>query len=162
MPPTVNTTAVTINLTCNSIEESVPPYNFALLGGLVAYSNNTSAPFSGFSAEAVGTPQPSCAAFQLNVTDEGYNSTTNVTSIGNWALTFIPRSPTTQDSPFGNNVNTITGNGATGLNGTFALNIGNVKIKNAGSWDWTLMIQINMPGGAIHCFASDPEMDVTP
>ncbi len=58
-------------------------------------------------------------------------------------------------------MNTITGSGGTGSGGTWTLNTGNNMIRNAGSWDWSLMVQMNIPGGAIHCFASDPEMDVT-
>lgn len=155
-----NTTAVSVIITLNTITDATPPYNVLSLAGTVFYDNSTSSNFSTWTAENVGTPQPSGAAFQLNVTDSGYSSS-NQTGIGNWALTFIPRSPTTQQSPFGNNQNTISGSGATGSNGTWTLDIGNNKIKNAGSWDWTLVVQMTLPGGAIHCFASDPEMDVT-
>jgi hypothetical protein len=35
-----------------------------------------------------------------------------------------------------------------------------VKIKNSGDWDWGLMVQMMLPGGAIECFSSDPEMEV--
>lgn len=157
-----NTTAVTVNLTLNTTLVTQPPYNIASVGGTIAYDDGTSSTFTGWNAEGVGTPQPSGASFSLNVMDAGYS--VNQTSIGNWALTFIPRGYAPQASPFGNNVNTIAGNGGTGTNGNFSLNLGNPnpKIKNAGSWDWTLMVQITFPNGQIHCFASDPEMDVNP
>lgn len=155
-----NTTAVTATITLNTAVNTLPPYNVLSIAGTVFYDNNGSSAFNTFAAENIGTPQPNGASFQLSVTDSGY-SASNQTGIGNWALTFIPRSPTAPQSPFGNNVNTITGNGGTGSGNTWTLNTGNNKIKNAGSWDWSLMVQMNMPGGAIHCFASDPEMDVT-
>jgi hypothetical protein len=44
--------------------------------------------------------------------------------------------------------------------GRFTLDLGNVKIKNSGDWDWGLMVQMVLPGGAIKCFSSDPEMEV--
>jgi hypothetical protein len=154
MPDTIS---VAVQLTFDSSVASAP-YNFASLSGQVNFSDGTHQSFSGWTSQNVGTPQPSGAAFSLNVVDSSY--TANQTSIGNWALTFIPRSPTTQDSPFGNNENTITGTGASGQNGTFSLDIGGAKIKNGGNWDWTLMMQVDFPNGQIHCFASDPEMDV--
>ena len=48
------------------------------------------------------------------------------------------------------------------------LRIGNAKIKQLGghtseSWDWALMVQINLPNSGtplIQCYASDPQMDV--
>ncbi len=158
-----DTVAVAVTFTLNSTAiANTPPYNITGCSGLVTYSDNTSAPINGWDAEAIGTPQPNGASFSLNVNDAGYSST-NQTSIGNWALTCIPRSPTTQASPFTSNSNTITGNGATGSNGNFSLNFSNPvpKIKNAGDWDWSLMVQINLPGGVIHCYGSDPEMDVS-
>jgi hypothetical protein len=45
--------------------------------------------------------------------------------------------------------------------GVFTLNTGNVKIKNAGDWDYALMIQMTLPDGSIKCFSSDPEMEVS-
>ena len=47
-------------------------------------------------------------------------------------------------------------------NGVFTLDTGNVKIKNAGDWDWSLMVQMRMADGVtIKCFSSDPEMEVS-
>jgi hypothetical protein len=83
-----------------------------------------------------------------------------VANVANWALTFIPRGATSQQSPFGNNQNTISGNGATRSDGLFTLNTGNVKIKNTGDWDWALMVQMVLPNGSVECFCSDPEMEV--
>lgn len=155
-----NTTAVNVTITLNTAASPAAPYNVSGIAGTVFYDNNGSLSFNTWSAENIGIPQPNGAAFQVNVVDSGYSSS-NQTGIGNWAVTFIPRSPTTQQSPFGNNQNTISGSGVSGANGTWTLNLGSVKIKNPGSWDWSLMVQMTMPGGGIHCFASDPEMDVT-
>ena len=156
------TTAVAVTFTLNTVTDSTPPYNVSGIQGIVSYDDKGNSAFNTWSAENVGTPQPAGAPFSIGVTDLGWSSS-NQTGIANWALTFIPRGATNGASPFGNNQNTITGNGATGSNGNFTLNFsgGNPKIKNAGSWDWALMVQMTMPGGAIHCFASDPEMDVT-
>ena len=159
-----NTVSVAVTFTLDSTTlANTPPYEITGCSGLVSYADNTQSSFSGWNAEAVGTPQASGAAFSLIVVDNGY-SATNQTAIGNWALTFIPRGAQNNlASPFGNNQNTLTGSGVLSQNGnTFTLSIGNNKIKNAGSWDWALMVQITLPGGAIHCYASDPEMDVNP
>ena len=159
-----NTTAVSVTLTLSTLANTNPPFNVSGINGTVTYDNNGgSSTFNTWTAENVGTPQPSGAGFTLIVKDLGQS--TYQTGIGNWALTFIPRSPTTQASPFGNQVNTITGNGGTANpDGSYTLNFsgGNPKIKNAGSWDWSLMVQITFPNGPTHCFASDPEMDVNP
>lgn len=156
------TTAVTVTFTLNSATATTPPYVITGISGRVDYDGGVgSTYFNTWSPETVGTPQTNGAAFNLSVTDAGYNSANNATSIGNWAVTFVPRSPTTADSPFGNNIDTITGSGGSNSNGTFVLNIGNNTIKNAGGWDWALMVQIIIPNVGTHCFASDPEMDVS-
>lgn len=154
-----NTQAVTINLTFNSLERTTPPYDFDTVAGQVLFTDGSTSPIDGWTAESVGTPQPSGAAFTLNLVDSAY-SATNQTSVANWALTFLPRPGTSQASPFGNNLNTLTGSGSSGNGGTFNLDIGSNKIKNPGNWDWTLVVQIQLSDGTIHCFASDPEMDV--
>lgn len=158
------TTAVSVTFTLNSATDTTPPYEISGITGRVDYDGGVSSTyFNTWAPETVGTPQSSGADFNLAVTDAGYNSASNATSIGNWSVTFIPRSPTTAASPFGNNVNTITGTGGTNANGTFTLNTGNNKIKNAGGWDWALLVQIIIPGSpsVTRCFASDPEMDVS-
>lgn len=166
-----NTKAVSVTFTLNSTTPTTPPYNITGCGGTVTYDDDTTSTIDGFNAEDIGTPDSSGASFTLNVTDSGYNSTSNATSIGNWALTCIPRSPTTVSSPFAANQNTITGSGATNNNGTFTLSFDNPqpKIKNAGNFDWSLMVQVIIPvpksrqppTTVTHCFGSDPEMDVT-
>jgi len=96
------------------------------------------------------------------VTDSSYSTGNNQTGIANWALTFIPRGSTTAQSPFGNNQNTLTGSGGSNSNGTSTLDIGNLKIKNGGDWDWGLMVQMEMADGTtIKCFSSDPGMEVS-
>ena len=162
-----NTVAVAVTFTLNSTNlVGTPPYNISACSGTISFDNNTSSTIAGFGPENIGTPVSGGASFSLTVVDSGYSSPLNATSIGNWALTCIPRGATTQASPFGNNVNTITGKGATGtVPGTFLLDIGNNKIKqlgpgvSSGNWDWSLMVQINV-GNTIHCYGSDPEMDV--
>ena len=160
MPATNQTTAVTVTFTLYSSSAN-PPYDVAGCTDTISYNNNApDSSFSGWNAESIGTPQPSGAAFTLIVADSNYASGSNETGIGNWALTFIPRAGTSQQSPFGNSQNTIASSGATNNDGVFTLNLGNIKIKNAGNWDWSLMIQMVLPGGAVKCFASDPEMEV--
>lgn len=153
------TTAVTVTFTLYSSAAN-PPYEVSGCEGTIGYSDGSSVPFSGWSAEAVGTPQPNGASFTLKVADASYSSSSNVTGVANWALTFIPRGSTRAQSPFGNNQNTISGSGATNNDGVFTLNLGNVTINNVGDWDWSLMIQMTLPDGTIKCFSSDPEMEV--
>jgi hypothetical protein len=157
--PTNFTTDVAVTFTLYSSSPN-PPYNVAGCDGKVTFADGTRTDFPGWNAMAVGTPQANGATFELYVADSSYSSGSNVTGVANWALTFIPRAGTSQQSPFGNNQNTISGSGATNNNGVFALNLGNAKIKNAGNWDWSLMIQMTLPGGTVKCFASDPEMEV--
>jgi hypothetical protein len=158
--PTTQTTAVSVTFTLYSSVAN-PPYEIAGVQGTITYDNNTpSLQFTGWNAADIGTPEPNGAAFTLNVADANYSSSSNVTGVANWALTFIPRGTTRAQSPFGNNQNTITGTGATNNNGVFTLNLGNVAIKSGGDWDWSLMIQMTQPGGAVKCFSSDPEMEV--
>jgi len=156
------TTAVAVTFTLNTATNATPPYEVGSILGTVSYNDKGNSTFNTWTTEKVGTPQPAGADFSISVTDQGWSSG-NQTGIANWALTFIPRGATNGSSPFGNNQNTITGNGASGSNDTFTLNFtgGNPKIKNPGSWDWSLMVQMTLPGGQIHCFSSDPEMEVT-
>jgi hypothetical protein len=166
MPNTNQTTGVSVTFTLYS-SAAQPPYEVAGCAGTIAYNNNAPAvSFNSWNAQDIGTPQPNGADFTLMVADSSYSSFNNVTGVANWALTFIPRGATTQQSPFGNNQNTITGTGVlVNNNGVFTLlnSTSNVKIKNAGDWDWGLMIQMVVPNGAasvVKCFSSDPEMQV--
>ena len=153
-----DTRSVAVTFTLDS-SDATPPYEIGTLTGLITYDDSSTLPFRGWVVEDVGTPDPNGATFSLNVVDSNYAN--GATTIDNWALAFIPRPGTSQNSPFGNNVNMITGNGfATNQLGNFGLNLNNAKIKNAGSWDWALMIQVQLPDGTIKCFASDPQMDV--
>ena len=154
------TTAVSVKFTLYSTTVS-PPYEVAGCEGVISYDDGTSQSFNGWNAEDIGTPQPNGASFSLVVADSSYSSGNNQTGIANWALTFIPRAPTTAQSPFGNNQNTMVGPGVTNNNGQFTLDTGNAKIKTAGDWDWALMVQMKMADGVtIKCFSSDPEMEV--
>jgi hypothetical protein len=176
------TTAVSVTFSLNSLTDAAPPYEVTGCSGAVTTQASGTPPpppvltnFTGFGAESIGTPQPSGATFSLSVTDLSYNATTRATSIGNWALMFIPCQGTTQLSPFGNNASSamITGSGGTVSGQTFSLPIPNsVKIQQLGNnittagWDWVLMVQMIIPttnptGTVVHCFASDPEWDVS-
>jgi hypothetical protein len=161
MPQQTYTVSVSVTFTLYS-SAGAPPYEVAGCQGLISYNDNTPAQaFNGWNAEDIGTPEPNGATFTLNVADASYSSSSNVTGVANWALTFIPRGGTNQQSPFSNNENTIAGNGATNNNGVFTLNLGsNTRINNVGNWDWALMIQMVLPDGTIECFSSDPEMEV--
>ena len=133
----------------------------SLCEGVIAYSSGPDANFTGWNDESIGTPIASGAAFYLSIEDTAWNSTTNNTQVAGWSLTFLPRPGNSLASPFGNNQNTITGGANAGVNGSFPLVNGtpNEKIKNGGNWDWVFMVQMSV-GGVIHCFASDPEMEV--
>lgn len=157
-----NTTAVAVTFTLDStVNPNTPPYEITGCSGEISYAGGGSAQFTGWQM-GVGTPEANGADFAVVVKDNGYGPA-NQTSIGHWALTFIPRGTTTDQSPFGNHESTITGTGAANANGTFTLKFNNPqpKIKDKGSWDWALIVQINLPVGQVHCYASDPEMDVT-
>ena len=157
--PSLNTVSVAVTFTLDSSIPQ-PPYNVATCSVLITYTDNSNVTLSGWGAEGLGTPQPSGAAFSLVIKD---SNPSPLSAINNWGLTCIPRSPTTAASPFGNNASTITGNGSQPAGGGFPLNIGNNKIKNAGYWDWTLMVQVVCADGVtVKCFGSDPEMEVGP
>lgn len=49
-------------------------------------------------AEDIGTPEPNGATFTLKVDDLDYVAGSNVTGVGNWAVTFVPRGTTTAQS----------------------------------------------------------------
>ena len=157
--PNKQTTAVTVTFTLYSSAAS-PPYKIAGLEGTISYNDGSDVDFTGWNPEDIGTPEPNGATFTLMVADSSYSTGNNETGVANWAVTFIPRAPTTAQSPFGNNQNTISGSGATNNVGVFTLNLGNETIKNSGDWDWSLMIQMTLPDGTIKCFSSDPEMEV--
>lgn len=169
------TTAVSVTFSLNSLTDPGPPYEISGCTGTITNQPPPPTPFTGFGKMGIGTPQSNGATFSVSVTDLSYNATSRATSIGNWALTFIPCQGTTQPSPFGNNANSalIAGSGGTVNGQTFTLPIpSSVKIQQLGNnvtaagWDWGLMVQIIIPttnptGTVVHCYASDPEMDVT-
>lgn len=153
------TVQVAVTFTLDSSIGS-PPFNIAGCSGIVSYNDSTPAkPWGGWNAVDIGIPVSGGAAFTVNVVDSSY--AVNQTVVKNWALTFLPRGATSDTSPFSSNQNTVAGSGGTTvLPGNTSLDLSSVKIKNAGDWDWTLMVQMQMSDTEIHCFASDPEMDV--
>lgn len=156
------TTSVAITVTLNSTS-SGPPYDMNDCQCVISQDDGTSSTLTGWGQVKIPVPVNNGAQFSLAVRDSGFNSATNPSSIVGWALTFLPRPGTSQASPFGNNVNTLTGGAVSGTGNLFPLNVGNSKIKQSGGWDWVLMAQVNTgPAGqqAIKCFASDPEMEV--
>jgi hypothetical protein len=173
------TTSVSVTFTLSSATTSGPPYNIPTCSGSYTTqlpgNDPVQNPFTGFGKLNIGTPQPSGASFSVSITDLSYG-TNWASSIGNWALVFIPRPGTTQLSPFGPNAASalITGNGGSlgsqPGSQTFTLPIptsaaiqtlGN-NVTSAG-WDWMLMVQMNVAStpASTRCFSSDPEMDVT-
>ena len=158
--PDNQTTAVSVKFTLYSSAAS-PPYEVSGCDGTISYTNNApDTTFSGWNAVDIGTPQPGGATLTVTVADASYSSSSNVTGVANWALTFIPRGTTRAQSPFDNNQNTISGSGAVNNDGVFTLDLANEKITSSGDWDWSLMVQMTMPDGTIKCFSSDPEMEV--
>jgi hypothetical protein len=162
MPNNLTTSGVSVYFTLYSATASAP-YNVPGCQGSYTYSDGSTSPFTGFVAENLGTIDPNGAWFAVTVADASYSSNNNVTSVGHWAITFIPRgvANVAPQSPIGNNQSTIAGYGATDQTGRFVLDLSNYKIKNNGTFDWSLMIQMIMSDGStIKCFASDPEMEV--
>jgi hypothetical protein len=164
MPNTnVTTSGVFVQFTLSTSTASAP-FNMTGCQGQVNYSDGSYTPFYNWAAAVLGTLDPNGADLAITVVDSSYSASSNVTSVANWAITFIPRGANaTSQSPVGNNQSTITGSSATdpANNGQFVLPLTNVKIKNSGDFDWMLMIQMVMSDGdTIKCFASDPEMEV--
>jgi hypothetical protein len=159
-----NATTVTVTFNLDS-SASAPPYNMSSqMSCAVTYDDGPTQNFDNFATEALGTLANSGATFTLRVVDSNYAN--SATTVGNWALTCIPRAPTTGASPFQGQNSTITnpnnGVSSTNSNGTFTLSTGNATLKNSGKWDWSLMVQMIMSDGTtIKCFASDPEMDIS-
>ena len=160
------TTAVAITLTLKSLDtENAPPFNVTNISCVVTTQTGNDPPtpqppITGWTLENIPPPQPQGAAFTLSVVDQDYDSTSNATSVANWAMTFLPRPGTTDASPFDNNQNTVVGDGSQagqGGGGTFVL-MSNT-IKNSGTFDWIFMIQM-VVGSEVYAFASDPEMEV--
>jgi hypothetical protein len=160
--PNATSVAVTFNLDSSA---TTPPYNMSnQMTCLVTYDDSSTQSFSNFATEAIGTLANGGAAFTLNVVDANWGN--GPTSIGNWALTCIPRNSATGVSPFQAQNSTITdppsGASYTNNGGTFTLSTQNAKLTNSGKWDWSLMVQIIMSDNTtIKCFASDPEMDIS-
>ena len=157
-----NATNVTVTFNLDS-SASAPPYNVsAQMTCIVTYDEGDPASFPNFATEAIGTLANGGATFTLIVVDSNYPN--SATTVGNWALTCIPRAPTTGTSPFQSQNSTITNPrnqvSYTNSNGTLTLNTGNAKLMNTGSWDWSLMVQMITSNGT-KCFASDPEMDIS-
>ena len=155
-----NTVSVTVTLSFDSLATAAPPYNIADCSVYVQYADGTNATLQGWGPEALSAPQTGGATFAVNLVD---TNPTPATGLQNWALTCIPRSGTSDASPFGNNKNTLSGTGPGAANGgNFPLDMNTPKIKNTGTWDWALMVQVVGSDGVIRCFASDPEMEVGP
>lgn len=157
-----NATAVTVTFNLDS-SASAPPYNVSSqMTCAVTRDDGTTTYYNNFAIESIGTLANGGATFTLIVVDSNYAN--SATTVGNWALTCIPRSSSTGVSPFqAQNVTITNPNNQvsyTNTNGTFTLNTGNAKLANSGSWDWSLMVQMITTYGT-KCFASDPEMDIS-
>jgi hypothetical protein len=145
---------------------SGPPFNIADCSGVIYLDDGSQRTWSGWTRETLGNPQASGAVFNIFVQDTAA-SPVGAAAVLNWVLTFMKRPGTRDASPFATNENTVTGSGATGAGGKgLLLDIDhNVKVKNSGTWDWGLLLQIETTpndSASIKCFASDPEMEVGP
>ena len=166
MPNPIYANSVTVTFTLDTTKPVPvkPPYIISDVSSTVVYSDGTRLTYPGWGTQIVNKPKPGGADFTVIVIDQGYGSA-NKTDVANWAMTFLPRYPTTDDSPFGNNKNSVAGQGTSAASkGTFTLDFSNAapKLKDTGTWDWALMVQMVLPNGEVHCFDSDPEMDVNP
>ena len=157
--PKSDTASVTVQLSLKSTLNT-PPFNITDCQSTITDENGNKSTYSGWNPQDVGKPKADGADFTLTVQDLDYPS--NKTTLANWVLTCLRRGATKEASPFSANDSSITGNGGTLTSpGIFKLDLKNAKIKNAGSWDWSLLVQIVMPDQTtVKCFVSDPEMDV--
>jgi hypothetical protein len=157
--PKPDTQSVAVQLSLKS-SQNTPPFNITECQSTITDVGGKSSHYSGWNPQDVGKPQTGGADFTLTVQDLDYAS--NKTTIANWVLTCLRRGATKEASPFSANDSSIAGNGGTLMSaGIFTLDLKNAKIKNAGSWDWSLLVQIVMPDQTtVKCFVSDPEMDV--
>src|SRR5262245_50168343 len=157
--PKPDTSSVAVQLTLSSLHRS-SPFNITDCKSIITDVNGQQTTYKGWDPQDVGKPQHGGADFTLTVHDDDY-SANNPTMVGRWVLTCLRRGATRDASPFSANAPSIAGEGADVANGVFTLDLNQAKIKNAGSWDWSLLIQMVMPNDtATKCFVSDPEMDV--
>jgi len=156
--PKPDTQSVAVQLSLRSLQPK-PPFNITECESTITDVNGGKSHYSGWNPQDVGKPQGGGADFTLAVQDLDYGS--NETSLAYWVLTCLPRGDTKDASPFSANDSSIAGKGGTLTSaGIFTLDLKKAKIKNAGSWDWSLLVQIVMPNETLKCFVSDPEMDV--
>jgi hypothetical protein len=160
--PKSPTTSVTAYLTFDS-SQSTPPFAFTGSVATIIDASGGLKSTSNWAQEKIDNPDATKgASFTINLTDA--NGSTLYSDIKNWVVTFVPRSPTTDASPFGPNTS-LSGSGAALVNGLINLDFGKARIKHVpagtAAWDWSLLVQVNV-GGTIRCYASDPEMDVDP
>ena len=157
--PKPDTQSVAVQLSLKS-SQNTSPFNITECQSTITEVGGKSQHYSGWNPQDVGKPQAGGADFTLTVQDLDYAS--NETTLANWVLTCLRRGATREASPFSANESSITGQGGKLTSpGIFTLDLKNAKIKNAGSWDWSLLVQVVMPDKTtVKCFVSDPEMDV--
>ena len=160
---TTNLVTFTVQVSSN---QANPPFVASNCSASVNFSDGSSQNFGSWAAEDIGTPPQAGANLALDVVDTAWTSD-NQTQIVGWALNFLPRPGTNQNSPISSNL--MSGGAATSDNGTFHLILstanGSGIIKNSGNttkdWDWSLMVQMQLSDGqTIKCFVSDPEMQM--
>jgi hypothetical protein len=158
--PKKDTQSVAVQLSLGSTQNA-SPFNITKCQSTITDVDGQSEQYSGWNPQDVGKPKAGGADFTLRVEDLDYASN-NKTTVENWVLTCLRRGGTKDASPFSANDSSISGSGGTLASpGIFTLDLKNAKIKNAGSWDWSLLVQIAMPDNTtVKCFVSDPEMDV--
>jgi len=159
------TSVVTFTIQVSS-NQANPPFVAGNCTATVVFADGSSQQYASWAAEDIGTPPSNGAALALNVIDTAW-SASNQTQVAGWALNFLPRPGTNQNSPISSNL--MSGGSANSSNGTFPLILstanGNGIIKSSGNstkdWDWSLMVQMVMADGqTIKCFVSDPEMQM--
>ena len=100
MTPIPNTSGVTVVFGLDSCD-AAPPYEITTCTTTVNADGGGSETFQGWGGVNFGTPDANGATFAVNVVDANYAN--DATTVANWALTCIPRTGTTWDSPFSNN-----------------------------------------------------------
>ena len=96
------TSVVTFTVQVSS-NQANPPFVATNCSASVTFADGSSQNYGSWAASDIGTPPQSGAALALDVVDTAW-TTSNRTQVVGWALNFLPRPETNQNSPISNNL----------------------------------------------------------